>query len=375
MQGLKAKVLFAMSALGIILLIGGLIFLLNQQDDFVQAQALNIADAVVAQVVAEQFAYTAKVVQKLEQDGTGASPDAPNQLGYIHVPAQFSRFVADRVSLSNHARYQYRILSEWNRRPENGIADDFERWAWDRLKAQEAAFKANKTEPDRQLGYAWQPVYRLEQTPNGRVLRLLATLPASSNSCTSCHNALERSPEVLQIRQRQGSSAAKQWQLHDLMGALALSIPLQELDQAATTARNLILTGFGAALLLLTIMAMMIVSRAGTQPIRTVTATVASHAEQLEQSAQKLMSLNRDLALAAEQEQQSLQQLDFLKDVYSQDRTVQNLIESAAMHLDKAKQLSEQGAGRIEQSAMVCGDIAKHTGELMKAHNRMSKII
>jgi methyl-accepting chemotaxis protein len=137
----------------------------------------------------------------------------------------------------------------------------------------------------------------------------------------------------------------------------------------------LILTGFGAALLLLTIMAMMIVSRAGTQPIRTVTATVASHAEQLEQSAQKLMSLNRDLALAAEQEQQSLQQLDFLKDVYSQDRTVQNLIESAAMHLDKAKQLSEQGAGRIEQSAMVCGDIAKHTGELMKAHNRMSKII
>ncbi|MDZ7269329.1 MAG: DUF3365 domain-containing protein [candidate division KSB1 bacterium] len=325
------------------------------QDELVSEQARKVAETISSQVLAEQLVYAEKVVQKLEQDGTGAAPDAQLKLGFVHLPEQFMREVGSRATSSflRGTPYQYRLLSEWNHSPETGIIDAFEKWAWGRLKEQENAFRSNGTVPDHRLGYPWQPVYRLEKSDTGKVLRFMSAVPANA-ACLNCHNTLAQ------------STTGRQWQSHELLGALAISVPMRELDRLAARARIFLLAGIGGIFLLVAVIVTLIVSRAGIGPIMTTVNLLREHATQLEQAAGSLVNVNRDIAFESEQQFQALRKLDFIKDLYGHDRQLQGMLESAANSLDKTRHSAEQVAAALERSTMVCSKIEKSCLEIKK---------
>lgn len=189
--------------------------------------ALARAEAITVQVMAGREVYTSMVVHKLEQDGTGAHQFSDNNKGYVMLPAQLMRNIAQQVSLTSNAGYSYQLISEWNINPDQNLREPFDIWAWQRLREQESEFKVRGTTPG-PAGFPWKPVYRVERQAGGKMLRYMQADPASAVSCVQCHNALEKRPEIVEQRRRGGDDLGKQWALHELMGALSLKVPLGE---------------------------------------------------------------------------------------------------------------------------------------------------
>jgi hypothetical protein len=50
----------------------------------------------------------------------------------------------------------------------------------------------------------------------------------------ACHNAYEKSPQVLAMRVAQGVGLGKQWQQHQLMAALSISVQLDKAELLGT---------------------------------------------------------------------------------------------------------------------------------------------
>lgn len=189
---------------------------------FVENEAVAVADIVVTLSKTARLVYSQEVVKKLQADGTGANPDYAKMHGFVPIPAQFLKMLGQASTANTAHLFQYKPVSKWNIEPTQGLDDDFLRWAWPRLEAQD---QANPQNP-----IAWKPVWRIETQNDARVLRYLVADPAATETCVGCHNAYESSSEVMASRVRQGVAPGKQWQVHQLLGALSVTVPLDRIE-------------------------------------------------------------------------------------------------------------------------------------------------
>ncbi|MGQ7845778.1 EAL domain-containing protein [Granulosicoccus sp. 3-233] len=199
----------------------------RSQEQVIQFEALKLADIVVNQAASARSAYSSLAVSKLKADGLGASEFSADQPGHIPLPAQFLKDLSFRSQQDNNGLFSFRPISKWNLAPEHGIRNKFQEWAWEQLESQ------NRRAPETPL--EWTPVWRISEDEQGKVLRYLTADPAASPSCVNCHNALEKRADVIAKRIASGVKPGNQWQLHELLGAIEITIPL---DRVAALARE-----------------------------------------------------------------------------------------------------------------------------------------
>ncbi len=138
------------------------------------------------------------------------------------------------MSEQNDGLFRYKPISKWNLEPSQGLGDDFQRWAWPQLEAQDQEAPV--------APIAWRPVWRIEDVNGTRTLRYLRPDPASAESCVTCHNLHEAMVSVRERRVQQGVAPGKQWRLHQLLGAIDVAIPLSKVEVFAA-AQNRITLG------------------------------------------------------------------------------------------------------------------------------------
>lgn len=203
------------------------------QRSLIQHEAVKIAEIVTGQALASRTVYTTQVADKLTLDGTGSATDFHERPGYVPIPAQFLKFVGQESERSGEGLYRYRPLSKWNLEPTQGLRDDFQKWAWQQLEAQDP--------PAPHGAVPWTPVWKIESGPTGSVLRYMRADPAAKEACVNCHNATEQLPEVVEMRTRAGTPTGKQWVLHQLLGAIEVQVPLNRVEAiaAAQTAETM----------------------------------------------------------------------------------------------------------------------------------------
>ncbi|NUZ04258.1 EAL domain-containing protein [Piscinibacter koreensis] len=233
--GVRQRNLF-WAALVLLLSIGAVTwyFVNDSQLRLIEYKALNLAEVVARHATAARSAYADHAVSKLDRDGTGsASANYLAERGNVPLPAQFLKLVGERASTESGGLYRYRPLSKWNLGAGQELRDDFQRWAWARLEAQD---RAAPTGP-----IAWQSAWRIEQVDGERTLRFLRADPASSASCVQCHNAIERLDTTRASRVAAGVAPGKQWSQHQLLGALEVQVPLAPVEALAAEQRRVVI--------------------------------------------------------------------------------------------------------------------------------------
>ncbi len=199
---------------------GGYLVVRGAVNATVEHQALIVAEVVAAQAATSRSVYAREVAAKAAE-AAHAAASAPR----LPIPAQFLKMVGRASSERADRLYEYRPVSRWNLEPTQGLSDDFLRWAWPQLQAQDQAA------PRGPIG--WRAVSRIDTEDGRRVLRYLSADPAAQASCVNCHNALERTPLVMAQRLRDGVEPGKQWAQHQLLGALSVTIPLDKAEAVA----------------------------------------------------------------------------------------------------------------------------------------------
>ncbi len=218
-MGIHAKFFLLVMGIGAFLAGSAYWILEGAHEDLIGEEAVRIAEIVSMQVVADRAEYTANLVGKLKREGTGGARDSHSKPGYIPLPAQFVRNVSERVKAKAGGLYSYSLVSGWNLNEQQGLKDDFDRWAWGRLLEQEKEFQRSGTARGNE-GFPWRAVHRFETVQGKRTLVYMRADPASAPACVSCHNQYEKRPDVAAMRARDGVAAGKQWQLHQLMGGI-----------------------------------------------------------------------------------------------------------------------------------------------------------
>ncbi|MBL8519279.1 MAG: EAL domain-containing protein [Betaproteobacteria bacterium] len=211
----------------IMAVVGTVIYLLMAQSQrkLIEHEAVKIAEIVAGHALAARTVYTTQVSSKLAADGTGAVQDYHGRPGYVPLPAQFLKYVGRESERRSQSLYQYRPLSKWNLEPTQGLSDDFQRWAWRGLEAQDQPAPAGPI--------AWRDVWRIEPSAAGSVLRFMRADPAAEAACVQCHNDTEPAPEVAALRVAAGVPPGKQWVQHQLLGAIEVSVPLNRVEAVA----------------------------------------------------------------------------------------------------------------------------------------------
>ncbi|MFL6572134.1 MAG: diguanylate cyclase, partial [Burkholderiales bacterium] len=226
--GLRRRVLITAVALlsAVVALTGYLIS--RGQKSLIEFQAVQLAEIVTRQSASSRSVYAEHVVGKLARDGVGvASEHYKDERGNVPLPAQFLKLVGERISVDSRGLYRYRPVSKWNLAANQGLADDFQRWAWARLEAQDR--------PAPEAPIAWDPVWRIETVDGVSTLRYMRADPAVSEGCVNCHNALESRAQTMALRARADVAPGKVFEVNRLMGAIEVQVPL---DRVAAVARD-----------------------------------------------------------------------------------------------------------------------------------------
>lgn len=192
-----------------------------------EQQAVTVAEIVAIQATSARSVYSREIVQKLSKDGFGPSVHSDDMKGYVPIPAQFLKKVGIEASKNTAELFYYRPVSKWNLEPTQGLTNDFLRWAWEKLEAQD------QLEPKGAID--WKPVWRVEVNEQGeRLMRYLKADPAVAESCATCHNQYEKTQLVIDQRIESGVEPGKQWKQHQLLGALYINIPLKKVELIAS---------------------------------------------------------------------------------------------------------------------------------------------
>ena len=212
-----------------IFLTGALLPSLNADENSASYKsALAEATAMDRTIRATRANYTKMVVTKLKQEGAGASLGYEDTEGHVPLPAVFIRRIAfdlvRRERLKGSTQFSVALRSLWNLNDNQGLLDDFERDGWEFLvEQQEAQVAEGKSLKD----LDWRPYLQLQTAGGQQVLRYMSADTAAAPACVSCHNAWEQNAEIKTKRRRSGIPEGKQFQRHELMGALSIAIPLQ----------------------------------------------------------------------------------------------------------------------------------------------------
>jgi len=166
------------------------------------------ASVTARQIVADRTMYTKNVIGKLKGEWPGfkAGVDYNNVSTSIPLPATFVREVSE--NLPESAGYTYRLISKWNINRTASLNDEFEESAWQALGKH----------PD-------TPFSDIISGPDGLALRYAVADVATSPACVSCHNNDPTSPK-------------RDFVLGDLMGVLAVTVPITSDAKWATELLN-----------------------------------------------------------------------------------------------------------------------------------------
>ncbi|RQO63504.1 hypothetical protein DBR47_02955 [Paucibacter sp. KBW04] len=190
----------------------------------IETEAQAVAEIIAMQAGASRAVYAKEVFAKLNPSAASLK-DASGQPVHLPIPAEFLKLVGRAAPLFGDKLYEYKPVSKWNLEESQGLSDEFLRWAWPQLEAQD------QVAPQQPI--QWKPVSRLETQDGRRVFRYLAADPVSQQLCASCHNALEQTPLIQARRLAAGVPAGKHFAQHQLMGALSITIPLDKAEQIA----------------------------------------------------------------------------------------------------------------------------------------------
>lgn len=195
------------------------------QSKLIEFQAVNLAEAVARLATVARSVYTADVTEKLIRNRPGPEVGFEHQKDFVPLPSQFLKHIGQEARIDSVNLYQLRPTSKWNLEPAQNLSDEFLRWAWAQLEKQDQAAPAGPI--------AWQPVWRVEEVQNTKILRYLWADPASAQSCVDCHNYHESKPDIQARRLAAGVVPGKQWKRHQLLGALEIQIPVSKVEQLA----------------------------------------------------------------------------------------------------------------------------------------------
>lgn len=140
----------------LVLLVGSTWLIVNNsQQKLIEFKSRQIANVVANQAKTARSLYASSIVAKLKRDGFGASTDSDTQRGVVPIPAQFLKALAHKSDETRGGSYLFRPLSKWNLSADQGLKDEFQRWAWSKLEAQNNAQTSGPRD--------WQPVWRLHR--------------------------------------------------------------------------------------------------------------------------------------------------------------------------------------------------------------------
>ena len=178
------------------------LFVGQQRMELLEHQTIATAEAILTQVRTDREYYASVLTPKLSS--------APRRLNadYYHTPTAFplpSTFLREATELMASAPTGYRIeqISPWPINKRNALKDSF----------QEEGFRT--------LTETGEALYSRRDLLNGAaVMRILALDKAVTQSCVGCHNAHPESPK-------------HDFQLHDVMGGIEITIPIESSLKAA----------------------------------------------------------------------------------------------------------------------------------------------
>lgn len=324
-------------------------------------EALRIAEIIATQVETDRAVYTQMLVTKLVNDGKGASQHSEAQPGYIPLPAQFIREVAQRITAHGNKLYSYSLMSHWNINPKQALKDDFDTWAWDELLKQDQEFKAAASTGTPALGHSWKPVYRIGEIGGKPIMRLMRADPASSQACVTCHNALEQSPEIMATRTAAGKEVGKQWKLHELIGALRVDVQLEQVEALARQSRNEMVMNLLGVFLIGFILLYALIRTGVLRPVVASVVEIDGFTNKIDSvvlSSQKLLIGAEDQMKACQKAAESLGGVDTSK----AERQVLQGLQSQA----------NENAKSAEEAAYVCSELEDSFGALKR---RLLKMI
>ena len=139
--------------------------------------------------------YTVHVVERLQNKGVIVASENWRVADTLPLPVQFLR-ESSELAVQTGTKFQYRLIGLSPINPENGPASEFERKGLEEVQRQ----------PDR-------PYSGIVTNGHERYFTAVYADRAVSESCIGCHNAHPR-------------SAKRDFQMHDVMGGIAITIPL-----------------------------------------------------------------------------------------------------------------------------------------------------
>ncbi len=251
-----------------IVALGAMVIIVTMQTNgrIIELQATKMANTIATQVITDRKHYVQNVVSKLKGTEYSAQEGAATDSPHVPLPATFVMGVADEIS-SSQQEYRYQLVSLWNVNDGNSLRDEFLTNGFDYLLEQEQQAKSEGSLTATSRFEDWQPYTEVLEVNGRQVLRFMAADAAVGQSCVSCHNQIEQRPEIMAARRQAGADAGHQFELNDLMGAVAVDVDLEEAGAVATAGSTTILLCVvvgGAALLFLS---GLLIRRLITRPI------------------------------------------------------------------------------------------------------------
>lgn len=200
--------------------------LVSAQQSIIETEAVRVANVVTEQAIVARTIYAKTVVDKLSKAGISASHESEGSIRSVPIPAQFLKLMAHEANEKNLGLYKYKPLSKWNLNPNQGLTDEFQRWAFTELEKQHAASQDKRNEI--------KPIWRIEEKFGERFLRFMTADVAVSSGCVSCHNAFEKQQDIITRRVDAGVKAPKVFRVGDIMGAIEATVPLGRVESLAS---------------------------------------------------------------------------------------------------------------------------------------------
>lgn len=156
----------------------------------------RVAGFIHAVLEADRTTYTTQIVNRMQQKGIVSAVEHWEQENALLLPAQFLQHSGRLVAESGHG-FRYRLIGLSPIYQRNAPATDFERKALESL---------NRSPEN--------PVTGVVTSGRKRYFQAIYPDRAISPACVSCHNNHPRSPK-------------RDFKLNDVMGGIAIMIPIE----------------------------------------------------------------------------------------------------------------------------------------------------
>ncbi len=197
MQRLRHSLRTAAIAIGVIGLIGGSAISATKTDSEPRGiPPERVADYIHSILRADRTIYTTHVVNRMQEKGVVSATEHWEQDNALPLPAQFLQHSGKLVAESGGG-IRYRLISLWPIYQRNAPATDLERQGLESLSRN----------PN-------QPYTGVASSGKKRYFQAIYPDQAVSAACIKCHNAHPLSPK-------------RDFKLNDVMGGIAITIPLE----------------------------------------------------------------------------------------------------------------------------------------------------